>query len=153
MPDQSQTDASSVEPVVFRMPIDVTDEHVDAPGHHVNNIVYVRWVQQVATAHWQSVATPEQQASVVWFVVRHEIDYLKEVFVGESLVASTHIGEARGARLERFVEIVREDGTTVARARSVWAAISARNGRPTRVTGEMLAGFTWPRMAQALPVP
>ena len=128
-------------PVVYEMPIEVTGEHADAPGHHVNNVVYVQWVQQVAIAHWTSAALPEQQAAVAWFVLRHEIDYLKEVFAGERLVARTHVGPSRGAKFERFVEILREDGTPVCRARSVWAAIDSRTGRPTRITEEMRAPF------------
>ncbi len=128
-------------PLVFEMPIDVTDEHVDAPGHHVHNVVYVQWVQQIALEHWRAVASPEQQRKVAWYVLRHEIDYLKEVFVGERLIARTHVGEPRGARFERYVEIVREDGVPVARARSVWAAIDVRTGRPTRITAEMRAPF------------
>jgi len=126
---------------VFKMAIEVMDEHVDAPGHHVNNVVYVQWIQQVAEAHWNAAAPEALRSSVVWYVLRHEIDYLKEAFVGDRLVARTYVGGARGARMERFVEILREDGTMVARAKSVWAAINARTGRPTRITAEMCAPF------------
>lgn len=133
--------SGDAEPVMFEMPIEVTDEHVVAPGHHVHNVVYVDWVQKAALAHWSAAAPEDGRSSVLWYVLRHEVDYLKEVFVGERLVARTHVGSWRGARFERFVEIVREDGTPVARARSVWAAIDPRTGRPTRITEAMRAPF------------
>lgn len=129
------------EPVVFALPIEVTDEHADAPGHHVNNVVYVKWINDVALAHWNAAAPSDGRSDIHWYVVRHEIDYLREVFPGERLIARTHVGASRGARFERFVEIVRQDGSPVARARSVWAAIDARTGRPTRITDAMRAPF------------
>lgn len=129
------------QPVVFEMPIEVTEAHIGAPGHHVNNIVYLQWVQDISIAHWQSAAPEGLRDQVAWYVVRHEIDYLKETFPGESLVARTHVGWARGARFERVVEILRQDGTPVVKARSTWAAIDVRTGRPTRVTEEMRAAF------------
>ncbi len=132
---------SEAEAIVFEMPIEVTEEHVDAPGHHVNNVVYVDWVQRVAMAHWRAAIPEGADPRLLWYVVRHEIDYLKEVFVGERLVARTHVGASSGARFERHVEIVRSDGTPVARARSVWAAIDARTGRPTRITEAVRAPF------------
>lgn len=141
MQDRPEPAASEPRPVIFEMPVTVTDEHVDAPGHHVNNVVYLQWVQQVAIAHWSSAAPREMQEALVWFVTRHEIDYLKEVFVGERLVVRTHVGPAKGARFDRFVEIVREGGEPVCRARSTWAAIDVKSGRPTRITPEMRAPF------------
>jgi len=128
-------------PLLFEIPVEVTDAHVEAPGHHVNNVVYVRWVQEAATAHWRAMAPPDLRDTVVWYVLRHEIDYLKETFVGDRLIVRTHVGESRGARFERFVEIAREDGVVVARAHSTWAAIDARSGRPRRITPEMKAPF------------
>ena len=41
---------------------------------HVNNTVYLRWVQEVATAHWRAVASAQTQESIGWVVLRHEID-------------------------------------------------------------------------------
>ena len=49
---------------------------IDELGH-VSNIVYVRWIQDIATAHWRAVARPEDIAAFVWVVTRHEIDYAR----------------------------------------------------------------------------
>ncbi|HLJ57546.1 MAG TPA: thioesterase family protein [Chthonomonadaceae bacterium] len=129
---------------VFELPIAVQADDIDGRAH-VNNIVYLRWVQDAAAAHWFAAATAEQQAEYVWVVVRHEIDYLRPAVLGDSLVARTHVGAASGARFDRFVEIVRSaDGTVLARARSMWAALDATTGRPRRVDAALRARFMRP---------
>jgi acyl-CoA thioester hydrolase len=126
-------------PVVFQMPIVVTEEHSAAAGRHVHNVAYVEWVQSVAMAHWRTVATPEMHEAVVWYVRRHEIDYLKECWAGDRLTATTYVGECHGAAMVRFVELTRADGSVACRARTTWVAISTRSGRPTRITEAMRA--------------
>ena len=61
-------------PKAFELPIPINPADIDVHGH-VNNVVYVRWVQDAAVSHWRALATKEQQANVSWVVVRHEIDY------------------------------------------------------------------------------
>ena len=64
----------------------VTVQPGDIDGHnHVNNTVYLRWVQDVATAHWESLASPEAQAAIAWVVVRHEIDYKTAANLGDEI--------------------------------------------------------------------
>ena len=109
---------------------------------HVNNVVYLRWVQDVATAHWFAAAPPEDQASVIWMVVRHEIDYLRGLGPGESVTGRTWVGEApRGARFDRHVEFIGADGKPRVRARTTWAIIDKASGRPLRVPPEVAAPF------------
>src|SRR5438105_2966053 len=76
--------AGSGEAIVFELPISVQPEDIDTMGH-VNNIVYLRWVQDAATAHWMAAATEEQKAEYAWVVVRHEIDYLRPAVLGDEL--------------------------------------------------------------------
>ena len=74
-------------------------EHIDELGH-VNNAVWVDWIQQIATAHWGAVASPEHQATYIWVVTRHEIDYRGNIALGESVRGETFIPSApSGARL------------------------------------------------------
>ena len=131
----------SVTPVVYEHPLIVGEDDIDGRGH-ANNVVYLRWAQEAATAHWRAGATAEQQADYAWVVVRHEIDYLAPALPGEALVARTWVGEASGARFERFVEIWRpQDDRLLARARSVWVALDARTGRPRRVDPDLQRRF------------
>ena len=116
-------------------------EHIDELGH-VNNAVWVQWMEQVAVAHWRSVADPDHQDDYFWVVVRHEIDYLRAVLAGERITARTWAGEKpQGARYDRHIEFVGEDGKPRVRARSWWAIIDKAAGRPIRVPREVVAPF------------
>ena len=117
----------------FDHPILAGEADVDANGH-VNNVVYLRWVQEAAVAHWKSVAAAEVRAAVSWVVVRHEIDYKRPAFPGDALVARTWVDVVTAATTERCCEIVRcEDGALLAKSRTVWCAIDPRTGRPRRI--------------------
>jgi acyl-CoA thioester hydrolase len=109
---------------------------------HVNNIVYVRWVQEVALAHWFAVAPAEAQSSMTWVVLRHEIDYLRPARPGDTIRARTWIGEAQAIRYLRHTTIVRDDGTLLARARTLWCPVDLATGRPRRVPPEVRAAFS-----------
>lgn len=109
----------------------VKTEDIDALGH-VNNVVYLQWIQDVAVAHWLSKATEEQQANITWVVTRHEIDYLRPAFENEEIVVATWVGEPQGAKWERFTEIKRGDKTLV-KAKSIWVALDRQTLRPRRV--------------------
>ncbi len=58
----------------FEMIVPVLADDIDEQNH-VNNTVYLRWVQDVATAHWRAITSPEAQEMIGWVVLRHEIDY------------------------------------------------------------------------------
>lgn len=125
----------------FELPILVQSADIDGLGH-ANNVVYLRWMQEAATAHWESAAPPELRAAVSWVVTRHEIDYKAPAFPGDRLVARTWVGEARGATWERFIEIRRTtDDKLLARGRSVYAALDRAGGRPRRVDAALIAVF------------
>ena len=126
---------------VFEQTFVAVGEHIDELGH-VNNAVWVQWIQDVATSQWRSVARPEHVERYFWVIVRHEIDYLRPAFEGEQLTARTWVGEApKGAKFDRHVEFVGADGKTHVRARTDWAMIDKRSGRPARVPPEVVAPF------------
>ncbi|HEX3152798.1 MAG TPA: acyl-CoA thioesterase [Gemmataceae bacterium] len=132
-----------MEPVApFEMPIRVEPVDID-DLNHVNNTVYLRWVQDVAKAHWFSAALPEDQAGLIWMVVRHEIDYLSPAGPGEELILRTWIGTAAGLRFDRHTEILRaNDRKVLAKARTVWVPIDAASGRPKRVSERVRKMFS-----------
>jgi acyl-CoA thioester hydrolase len=129
-------------PEVFEVEIGVRPEDIDQMGH-VNNVVYLRWVQEAATAHWMAAASPEDQASLLWIVVRHEIDYLRPAMSGDTIVARTWVGLASRIKFDRFVELLRaSDRVVLARARTVWCPIDTETGRPVVVRAEVRARFS-----------
>jgi acyl-CoA thioester hydrolase len=110
---------------------------------HVNNVVYLRWVQDVAAAHWRVLAPPAAQAEVAWVVLRHEIDYLGAAVLGDEITVRTWVGRAEGLSFERHTEIRRApDGRLLVRARTLWCPVDARSGRPRRVSAQLRALFS-----------
>jgi acyl-CoA thioester hydrolase len=116
-------------------------EHIDELGH-VNNAVWVQWIQQVAVAHWEAVADAAHKDAYYWVVVRHEIDYLRAAYPGDQVIGRTWVGDApKGARFDRLMEFIGHDGKPCVRARTQWAIIDKAAGRPIRVPPEVIAPF------------
>ena len=127
---------------IFELPILVNPADIDVHGH-VNNVVYMRWVQDAAVAHWTALATQEQQANVSWVVVRHEIDYKRPARSGDSIIAATWVGAATNTTFERFTEILRlKDRKVFAAARTLWCPIDVTTGRPVRVGQDIRERFS-----------
>ena len=111
--------------------------------NHVNNTVYLRWVQEVATAHWQAIASSEARGEIGWVVLRHEIDYKAAAGLGDEIVLRTWVGKATRLTFERFTEILRRsDSQLLSKARTLWCPINAQTGRPVRVPGEVREQFS-----------
>jgi acyl-CoA thioester hydrolase len=126
----------------FEMIITVLPGDIDEQNH-VNNTVYLRWVQDVATAHWRAVANLKAQETIGWVVLRHEIDYKAPATVGDEVVLRTWVGKATRLTFERFTEILRDrDGRLLSEARTLWCPIDAQTGRPVRVSAEVRAQFS-----------
>lgn len=113
----------------------VNAEDIDEQGH-VNNVAYLRWVQNVAVAHWMNVTSAAQREKFTWVVTRHEIDYKKPAFENEEITATTWVGESKFATCERFTEITRGE-TLLAKALSTWCLIDRETSRPARITSEL----------------
>ena len=124
------------------MTVPVLPSDIDEQNH-VNNTVYLRWVQDVATAHWQALASAEAQAAIGWVVLRHEIDYKTPATLDDEIVLRTWVGKATRLTFERFTEIRRKsDRQLLSQARTLWCPIDMQNGRPMRVSAEVRAQFS-----------
>ncbi|MBN8820383.1 MAG: acyl-CoA thioesterase [Sphingomonas sp.] len=110
---------------------------IDVMGH-VNNAVWVRWMEAIATAHWEALAPPEAQRLYAWVVTRHEIDYRGNVTDGAAAIARTWVAEPpRGARFDRLIRFTGEDGKEKVSARTTWAMVELATGRLMRVPAEL----------------
>jgi acyl-CoA thioester hydrolase len=126
---------------LFELHLAIAPADIDDLGH-VNNVVYLRWVQEVASAHWQSAAAPEDHARLAWVVTRHELDYKAAAFLGDEIVGRTRIGATTPITCERFVEIRRtKDDKLLVASRSVWVPVDRTTGRPKRIEDSVLAPF------------
>ncbi len=125
----------------FTLQLTATPDAIDELGH-VNNAVWVQWIQQVATGHWDAAAPQSHKDAYIWVVVRHEIDYLRALGPGESVTARTWVADKpQGAKFDRFMEFTGTDGKVHVRARTVWALLDKASGRPLRVTADVVAPF------------
>jgi acyl-CoA thioester hydrolase len=126
----------------FDLPITVEPSDIDVLGH-VNNVVYLRWVQDAAVAHWRQAALPEDQEALLWVVTRHEIDYKRPALLGDQIIARTWVGAAGRRAFDRHTQILRaSDQKLLAQARTVWCPIDRRTGRPTDVRDEVRQRFS-----------
>lgn len=126
----------------FEMTVSVLPTDIDEQNH-VNNTVYLRWVQEVATAHWRAIASLEAQETIGWVVLRHEIDYKTSAAFGDQITLRTRVGQATRLTFERFTEIRRtSDGQLLSKARTLWCPINAQTGRPARVPADVRAQFS-----------
>lgn len=121
------------QPAIYAITIRASEKDLDQLGH-VNNVVYVQWVQDVAESHWHSLTTPEIRNQIVWVVIRHEIDYRKSALNGDRLTLTTWVGETEGVRSVRYVKITNEKKQLIAEARTTWCMIDPITRRPKRIT-------------------
>jgi acyl-CoA thioester hydrolase len=129
-------------PEAFELAIQVQPADIDEIGH-VNNVTYVRWVQDAAAAHWRAAAPAADQAKLLWIVLRHEIDYKQAAYLGDAVIVRTWVGTASRVRFERHTEVLRgSDRSLLAKARTVWCPIDARSGKPVGVSAEVRASFS-----------
>jgi len=128
----------------FSLTFTASPGDIDVMGH-VNNAVWVQWMEAIATAHWEAVASPEHVAAYAWLVTRHEIDYRGNIAEGESVTAVTFIpGPPSGARFDRRVDFHNAAGKVIVSARTTWAMIDIATGRLMRVPAEVAAPFLPP---------
>jgi acyl-CoA thioester hydrolase len=122
---------------IYHHPIKVTAADLDEMNH-VNNVVYVQWVQDAASAHWISKASVEVKEKFNWVVLRHEIDYKSPAILNDELIAKTWVANYEGVKSDRMVQIIRKrDERLLVEAKTTWCLLSAASGRPARVVDEI----------------
>ena len=126
----------------FELEIPVFDSDIDQLGH-VNNVVYLRWVQDAAVAHWSAEATEKDKRDLLWVVVKHEIEYLRPAFGNDTVIATTWIGGATEKAFERHTELKRKvDGKLLAKALTLWCPIDFHTRKPVAVSQEVRDRFS-----------
>lgn len=127
--------------VTFQHTITISPTDIDEMGH-VNNVVYLRWVQEVAEAHWKNSAPEELRTKYAWVVLRHEIDYVNPAVLNDLLIGITWVDIPDGARSTRHVEIFNQTTNKLsAKAKTTWCLLSASTLRPKRVEVDITSIF------------
>jgi len=115
----------------FNIKIEVKPEDIDELGH-VNNVVYLRWVQLVAATHWNLLSTDEIRLKNIWVALRHEIDYISPAFLGGEIIGYTWVSSLEGAKSIRRVEFYFGE-KCLAKAKTNWCLLDATTLKPKRI--------------------
>ena len=119
--------------------ISVESQHLDELNH-VNNGVYVQWIQDIASAHWSSVRPHVDKEDAYWVVLEHHIKYLQQAFLNDQLRVETYVEPPEGVRFPRVVNFYR-DNSLIVKARTLWCWVDTVSNRPKRITDDMLNRF------------
>ncbi len=125
----------------FENTIVVRKEHLDDQDH-VNNVMYVQFMQDIAFQHWSSIAPPELSEEIVWVVKRHEVDYHAPAFLDDELLLKTYTGKFTAVTWDRHYEIIRiSDNRKLITAKSCWVMLDKKTGRPRRIDDSIKSVF------------
>ena len=123
----------------YHHPIGIRPDDIDHMGH-VNNSVYLKWVQEAVIRYWESLAPPDAVARHLWVALKHEISYRKPTFLQDSVVAEVIAEKVEGARAY-FTTVVRRGQDVLSEVKSCWCCLDAGTQRPVRLAAEIASKF------------
>ena len=118
---------------------------IDVLGH-VNNAVYVQWIEAVATAHAERIGMGLEALKaldVIPVLREHRIKYLRPALLGEVLEVGTLVTSMQGVRATRHNTIKRGE-TTLVESETLWAWLHPITGRPRAIPDVVYAAFGFP---------
>lgn len=121
---------------VFTVQRTVVAKEIDELNH-VNNVVYIQWIQEVASLHWFDLIKENPQENCIWVVARHEIDYIKSAVLGDVITLKTWVGETEGVKSIRYVEILKND-ILITKAKTIWCLLDTKTKRAKRISESVL---------------
>ena len=127
---------------MFRFQVAIDPADIDHMGH-VNNSVYLKWVQDAVVDYWRTVAPPDAVARHLWVALKHEITYRKPTFLQDIVVAEVIAEKVDGARAF-FRTVVRRGEETLSEIQSCWCCLDAASLRPVRVARDIASRFLRP---------
>ncbi|HEY0212244.1 MAG TPA: thioesterase family protein [Paenirhodobacter sp.] len=128
---------------MFEYAIDVAAAYIDELGH-VNNAIYLKWVQAAVLRHWRGVAPQEAVASYLWVASRHDIRYRNPAFPDDHVVVRVALQKLSGARAF-YKTVIQRGDQVLAEVDSCWACISAATKKPVRLAEIIAERFLMPR--------
>lgn len=130
-----------MKPEIFEQSIIVQKGDLDDLDH-VNNVRYVQWMEDVAKTHWDKRASQEIKQKYFWVVIRHEIDYKKQAFLGDELILQTFVGKHTHVTSQRYVNIINKSTREILiKAKSTWCLMDYQNKKPVKISEEMIRVF------------
>ncbi|RKF03841.1 acyl-CoA thioester hydrolase [Tenacibaculum lutimaris] len=120
---------------IFEQKHIVTANEIDE-YNHVNNVVYVQWMQNISDAHWKELSKKATNIDYVWFVIRHEVDYKNQAVLGDEVTLRTWVGKTEGIKSIRHFEIYRDE-TLLVKSQTTFCLLDAVTKKPKRITKEV----------------
>ena len=127
---------------MFRHAVAIHPSDIDHMGH-VNNSVYLKWVQDAVVDYWQSIAPPDAVARHLWVALKHEITYRRPTFLQDNVVAEVIAERMDGVRAY-FSTIVRRGEEVLSEVKSTWCCLDAVTQRPSRLARDVVSRFVSP---------
>lgn len=118
----------------------VDNTHIDTLNH-VNNIVYLQWVQDASEKHWNRLVSADIIKENVWMALRHEIDYVNQAFLNDLITIYTWIEDSSGVKSTRMVHIYKQD-ILLTKCKTTWVLLDATTLKPKRIGNEILKLFS-----------
>ena len=123
----------------FHYPVGIRPDDIDHMGH-VNNSVYLKWVQDAVVKFWETVAPPEAVARHLWIALAHEIQYRRPTFLDDVVVADVIAERVAGARA-MFTTVIMRGEEVLAEVKSTWCCLDAVTKRPARLALDVAKRF------------
>ena len=121
----------------YHHPIGILPADIDHMGH-VNNSVYLKWVQEAVVRYWESLAPPDAIARHLWVALSHEIKYRRPAFLDDKVVADVIADRVEGAKA-LFTTVIKRGEQCVAEVKSSWCCLDAVSNRPARLARDIAA--------------
>ena len=128
--------------MMYRHVIGILPADIDHMGH-VNNSVYLKWVQEAVVRYWEKVAPTEAVAKHLWVALKHEIEFRRPTFLDDNVVADVIAEQVQGARAF-FTTVIRRGEEVLAEVKSTWCCLDAGSGRPARLAKDIVSRFVPP---------
>ena len=123
----------------YQHPIGILADDIDHMGH-VNNSVYLKWVQEAVIRYWESLAPPEAVARHLWVALKHEISYRRPTFRDDIVVADVIAEKVEGAKA-LFTTVIKRGEDVLAEVKSTWCCLDSASLKPVRLAREISTRF------------
>lgn len=123
----------------YHHPIGIVADDIDHMGH-VNNSVYLKWVQEAVIRYWESLAPADAVARHLWVALSHEINYRRPAFLDDLVIANVIADKVEGAKA-LFTTVIKRGEVVIAEVKSSWCCLDSVTKRPVRLARDIAARF------------
>jgi len=124
---------------VFHHPVPIRPDDIDHMGH-VNNSVYLKWVQDAVVRYWETLAPADAVTRHLWVALRHEIAFRRPTFLDDVVVADVIAERMEGAKAY-FTTVIKRGEDVLAEVQSTWCCLDAVTKRPARLARDIVQKF------------